>query len=928
MFKDYRNCHVQCAVLLLMLLGANMNSLVADEVASTLSYVPADKGMDAAGVQVLFARGERKIYRGNELETIGMPCGGIGAGQLYVCGDGTLAQWWIDNTYYDTGYGHPGVANTRLGPYPIGYATQANRPPSPVEQGFAIRVTTPNRPAVVRLLNREGFDNIGFIGEYPIATILYESKTGETLPVEIRSEVFSPFIPLNTRDSANPATVVRYTVRNTSDQPIDVAIGGWLQNLIWLNREGTVDVQRRNRVLQREGLVGVSMDLVAPTDHPLPADDPQLGDVALVALDGTAVAVPEYTSLDDLFRGRSPDLREKQVALKERLCGAVVSGFRLDPRQSKTADFLVTWFFPNRRLEVPNQYPERQTNVGNMYAKWYGSAWDVAQYMQDYFARLDRDTHLFRDTYFDTTLPYWFVQRVNMPTSTLATETSQWWRNGRYWGWEGVGSCLGTCGHVYNGAQAAARLFPELERSVRLMQDLGPNAFDPATGRIDYRGGKSDTWKVGTDGWGYAADAQAGYVLKLYREHLMSPDDKFLDHVWPKVQKVMGYLIERDAAGEDSENRRADLSKADGVIEDAQHTTWDSNLYGPNGYVGTWYLAALRAAEEMARRKGDSVQAERYHALYTNGRRFMLEDLWNDEYFTHLPPKRYPAERMLTPSIEYGNGCLSNQLGGQTFASQLGLGELYPHEKIVATLGSIYRYNWTPDVAYDKNYPNVGPRHKEYPTTTLYALPGEAGLFECTWPHGDPPAIPVLHNAMVFTGTEYQVAALMLQEGLVQEGLTLVRGIHDRYDGVKRNPWNQIECGDHYARAMAAWGCLLGVSDFSYDGPAGTIGFAPRLTPDDFKCFFSAAEGWGSLVQRREAGKQINRIEVKWGRLRVGKIVLELPEGKKPTAVVVTVAGGVVPLEQRYDEKRLSVSLAAPSTISQGNCIQIETTYH
>ena len=93
----------------------------------------------------------------------------------------------------------------------------------------------------------------------------------------------------------------------------------------------------------------------------------------------------------------------------------------------------------------------------------------------------------------------------------------------------------------------------------------------------------------------------------------------------------------------------------------------------------------------------------------------------------------------------------------------------------------------------------------------------------------------------------------MLQEGLTQEGLTLVRGIHDRYDGVKRNPWNEIECGDHYARAMAAWGCLLGVSGYVYDGPAGTIGFAPRMTPDDFKCFFTAAEGWGSLVQRREA---------------------------------------------------------------------------
>ena len=138
---------------------------------------------------ILFARGQRKIYRGKELETIGMPCGGIGAGQLYVRGDGTLAQWWIDNTYYDTGYGQPGVTTTRIGSYPIGYANKANRPPSPVDQGFAIAVKSPGGPAVVRRLSRDDFDDIGFIGEYPIATILYGTKDGAALPVEIRGEV-------------------------------------------------------------------------------------------------------------------------------------------------------------------------------------------------------------------------------------------------------------------------------------------------------------------------------------------------------------------------------------------------------------------------------------------------------------------------------------------------------------------------------------------------------------------------------------------------------------------------------------------------------------------------------------------------------------------------------------------------------------------
>lgn len=895
---------------------------------SPVSYVPAEKGLDAARLEELLARGGRKVYRGPELETIGMPCGGIAAGQLYVRGDGTLAQWWIDNTYYDTGYGRPGVIHSRMGTFPVGYPMQPNRPPSPVDQGFAVWIRSPGRQPAMRRLNRDDFDDIGFIGEYPIATILYRSKTGPALPVEIRGEVFSPWIPLNARDSANPATVVRYSVANTSDKPLDVAVGGWLQNFVWLGRSDVPRAMRRNRARAGEGLVGVAMDIMLPEDAVLPAPDAQLGELALAALDGGASATAEHTSLDALFAaadaGMPAEGLEKKAPLEEKLSGAVVSSFHLEPGESRTVDFLVTWFFPHRRLEVPNVYPQRNAVVGNMYANWYGGAWEVAEYVRANFARLDRQTHLFRDTYFDTTLPYWFVHRVNMPTSTLATETSQWWRNGRFWGWEGVGSCLGTCGHVYNFSQATARLFPELERSVRLMQDLGPDALDANTGRVDYRGGKSDTWRVDTSGWGYAADAQAGYVLKLYREHLLSTDDAFLDQVWPKAQRIIGYLIERDAAGHDSLDRRADPSKADGIIEDSQHTTWDSNLFGANGYVGTWYLAALRAAEEMAKRQGEDALARRYRGLHDAGRAHILEHLWNGEYFVHTPVEQRQTLSSMTPAIEYGDGCLSNQLLGQTWATQLGLGSLYPHDRIATTLRSIFRYNWTPDVAHDKAYPNVGPRHEEYPNIRLFALSKEAGLFECTWPRGKPTTIPVLHNTEVFTGTEYQVASLMLQEGLIAEGLALVRGVHDRYDAAKRNPWNEIECGDHYARALAAWGCLLGVSGFIYDGPAARIGFQPRMTPGDFKCFFSGSEGWGSLVQKRRNARQVNSIEVKWGRLRVRTIVVELPQGAQPRAVRASLGDSQLPITSERDGRGLTISLTNPLVVSEGEALRIE----
>ena len=94
----------------------------------------------------------------------------------------------------------------------------------------------------------------------------------------------------------------------------------------------------------------------------------------------------------------------------------------------------------------------------------------------------------------------------------------------------------------------------------------------------------------------------------------------------------------------------------------------------------------------------------------------------------------------------------------------------------------------------------------------------------------------------IWTGIEYQVAGHMAWEGMVKEALAICRGIHDRYHPAKHNPWNEVECGDHYARAMASWGVLTGLSGFEYDGPAGRIGFAPRLTPEAFRCAWTGAD--------------------------------------------------------------------------------------
>ncbi|MEA3367268.1 MAG: GH116 family glycosyl hydrolase, partial [Planctomycetota bacterium] len=961
----------------------------------------------------------RKVYRGAELETIGMPCGGVAAGQLYVRGDGTLAQWWIANNSQFTGYGAD--------------CYKTYRPPSPLDQGFAILLEGEGGERVRRDLSREGFDAIEFIGEYPIAEIRYRTREKHALPVEVDLEVFSPFIPLNAKDSSLPVTVMRFSVRNTSDGAVAAHLVGRLQNAVLLHEadEYAGRGMSRNRAVSRDGLSAVVMDFVeappppkqqrreavfedfedgdyegwtitgkcfgdAPATGTLPQqqkvsgwhgkgfvntylgkDDPQgiavsrpftitepyiafligggnhKGTTCMnLVVDGKAVRTATGRNKEQLalhvWSVRELKGKQAHLAIVDKHSGAwghvnvdhirftnfmpagavpppaehpgfgemclaalapgakagtaaagegslapeaeatfplgdeakrgvVAVPVSLRKGETKDVTFLVTWYFPQR--------PER----GRMYANWFDGALSAAEYVAANFDRLSRRTHLFRDTYFDTTLPYWLAARLAMPVANLATETVQWWANGRFWAWEGVCCCPGTCTHVWNYEHAMARLFPELERSARLAQDLEPTAgFDEKTGLVGFRSNRA-----------YAADGQCGTVLKVYREHLMSADTAFLEKAWPATQMAIEFAISHD-------------ENADGLIEDSQHNTFDINFIGPNTFVGSLYLGALRAAEEMARTMGDHAAAGRYRRIFESGSRQTMKRLWDGEYFTQIIPKGASDRH------QYDGGCLSDQMFGQGWAHQVGLGYLYPREAVRSALASVYKYNWTGD---------VGPYNARHKPERWFARAGDAGLFTCTWPKGNRPKEPVRYRDEVWTGIEYQVAGHMLWEGLVREALAIVRGIHERYDGTHYNPWNEVECGDHYARALASWGCLIGIEGYTCDGPAGRIGFAPRMTPADFKALFTAAEGWGSLVQQRAAGRQTSRIELAWGRLRARTLVFELPKDAGAAKVAVTAAGKAAGARLKREGQRVTLTLDRDVVVEAGEAVETVLTW-
>ena len=199
--------------------------------------VPADKKLSQDAMQQLFVRkdsiGERgrcEVYSGEELDTIGMPIGGIATGQLYLRGDGTLGLWWIFNKHVFTGYGAD--------------CYRTYKPDSPVDSGFAVIAEQDGR-TFAKSLNKD-FGTVEFAGEYPVGIVRYSEKG---FPLRVEMEAFSPFIPLNAKDSALPATLFHISVENVSTEKLSVGILGWLENTVLIHSAKAVHALRRSRLV-------------------------------------------------------------------------------------------------------------------------------------------------------------------------------------------------------------------------------------------------------------------------------------------------------------------------------------------------------------------------------------------------------------------------------------------------------------------------------------------------------------------------------------------------------------------------------------------------------------------------------------------------------------------------------------------------------
>ena len=625
---------------------------------------------------------------------------------------------------------------------------------------------------------------------------------------------------IQTGNDASTMTWRTFDVRDLRGQSVrlsveDLGTGGW----------GNVGIDQ----------ILFSTNPVAPaavTDLTTVVDRGSIGIAELGAAAGRISAADHLSTALPWIPGKSADT------------GGIGRTLTLAPGAVATVRFVVAWHFPNLPSGLPGNRRE--------YLNRFTDAFAVANYVSANFTRLAGDTRLWVDTWKDSSLPYWLLDRALATSCTLATANCFWFSTGRFYGYEGINCCEGTCGHVWYYAQSIARLFPDLERGLRQNIDLNTAIALNSDGSVKFRGEYNDDW---------AWDGQCGIVLRCYREHLGSSNATFLTANWTNIKKALDFLI-----GEDVNN--------DGVSEARQHNTLDADWYGRvPAHIGL-YAAALKAGREMATAMGNSAYATTCNNLATAAmtrlaERFVSTPDYGEGYYTQQMAADIGA-------LGHAQGCYIDQVMGEFYTRMIGLERVTDPTQGRAALRSIWRFN------YSHNLTNF-LSSSSFTQGRIYQMAGEAGLLICTfpndgnlWPDSDA-NWQGKYFAECMSGFEYQVGAHCLAEGLLDEGLTIIRAIYDRYHPAKRNPYNEIECSDHYARAMSSYGALITASGFRHSGPDGMIGFGPVLNADAFKSAFTAAEGWGTYQRSKLGQRTTETITLKRGTLRLRKFECALP---------------------------------------------------
>ncbi len=831
------------------------------------------------------SRFQPRRFEGDFQTQIALPLGGLGAGSISFNGYGGLQDWAIRNSPHLTATpdGH--------GTGDAFFALLRCSSPHQSEPSSTCKLLEGPLPwgkVYDQGLQGQGYRHGGFEGLPRMRQCVFEGEfpfgrvqlSDPKMPLSVQVEGWSPFVPRDDIASGAPCAILSYTLSNPTEHPVEFELSLHLSHLAHGDAGGASWKKTRNAAFDGSGAWGWN------TFEP---SSPHFGSAALLALppDNTQVLTKAmwfrgawFDAVTHLWRECSEgrfSSNEGLISTGAPLEHAGPNGFSilvrgtLEAGQATTIPAVVAWHFPNCDQSFGAAQP-------GSWQTFYSTVWkdarEVARWARDHYDSLMRRTRLFCRALHDSTLPSEVLDAVGSNLAILKSPTVLRQPSGNVWGWEGCfagsGCCHGTCTHVWNYAQALPHLFPALERTLR-EQELERSLR--ADGHASFRaalpdGAPDEHW----NDFHAAADGQLGGILKLWRDWQISGERSWLERLWPNAKKSLDWCIARW----DPDQR--------GALFEPHHNTYDIEFWGPDGMCGSIYLGALCAASDLCRELNDEPGAARYQAIAERGSKYLDEELWNGEYFEHKilwrelreqsfarsiaegnllsgeDPQVLEVLRAEGPKYQYGQGCLSDGVIGAWMARLYGIESTQNRDKLRQNLLSIFKHNFREDLSEHANTQRPG-----------YALGDEAALLVCSWPRGGRLTFPFPYADEVFTGIEYQVASHLILEGFLDEGLSIVRSVRGRFDGRKRNPFNEYECGNFYARALASYALLQSLSGFRYLAPSKTLELAPQVSRDNFKCFFSTEHAWGTI----ECSASTCSVQVLEGHLEIQKLIFE-----------------------------------------------------
>jgi uncharacterized protein (DUF608 family) len=808
-------------------------------------------------------------YTGENLNHVAFPLGGIGAGMVCLEGTGCLSHVSVrhrpdlDNEPLTfaaiTIKGEKNIARVIEGPVPEWKIF------CKPESGNGHGGTTYGLPR---------YESASFLARFPFATVSLEDPN---IPIETMVTGWSPFIPGDEDNSSLPVGALEYTFVNNTSHPVEALFSFNTVNLmrIYIPSEwgsyapGDQIMEMDNGfILHQEGT----------------ADNPHYaGDFAIFT------TTDEVTIDHCWFRGgwwdpltitweniENMNLRSTPPQDGHSPGASLYVPFELQAGEEITIPVLFAWYVPESDLtrgSRPQENDQDNPDTGSYpdtYIPWYASRFsninEVANYWLTGYHNLKENSELFRDAFYSMDLPAEVIEAMAANLTILKSPTVLRQHDGRLWCWEGchdnLGSCHGSCTHVWNYAQAIPHLFPKLERSLRNTEFL---VSQNEEGHQTFRSNLpiSPT----THNFYAAADGQLGGIMKIYRDWRISGDQSWLKKLWPSVKSSINYCINTWDP------------KHKGVLEEPHHNTYDIEFWGPDGMCTSFYLGALHAFINIGIELGEDVTF--YQELFDKGKNFLEDSLFNGEYFYQIvktkgfqtpdpveaskismggdySPEALEILQKEGPKYQYGNGCISDGVLGIWLARVCGLENFIDSTKVQSHLSSVYTYNMKHDLT---DYVN--------PQRPGYAMGTDGGLLLCTWPNGDQPSLPFVYSNEVWTGIEYQVASHLIMTGLVEEGLDIVRTCRQRYDGRIRNPFDEYECGHWYARALSSYGLLQGLTGIRYDAVENILYIDSKIG-DTFTSFLSTETGFGIVGLKN--GEPF--LEVKYGDIQVDEMVV------------------------------------------------------